>query len=69
MINRFVVWAGAGNLGLAHGANELLKNKIISEHILKIEMMSLVIGLHGKGKAGLQAKQKLKKWGEGEGKL
>ena len=58
MINRFVVWASAGNLGLAHGANELLKNKIISEHILKIEMMSLVIGLHGKRKAGASSKAK-----------
>ena len=58
MINRFVVWAGAGNLGLAHGANELLENKIISEHILKIEMMSLVIGLHGKRKAGASSKAK-----------
>ena len=58
MINRFVVWAGAGNLGLAHGANELLKNKIISEHILKIEMMSLVIGLRGKRKAEASSKGK-----------
>ena len=58
MINRFVVWAGAGNLGLAHGANELLKNKIISEHILKIETMSLGIGLHGKRKAGASSKAK-----------
>ena len=58
MKNHFVVWASAGNLGLAHGANELLKNKIISEHILKVETMSLVIGLHGKRKAEASSKVK-----------
>ena len=62
MINCFVVLASAGDMGLAHGANELLKNKIISEHILKIEMMSLVIGLHGKRKAGASS---LKSGGRG----
>ena len=61
MINRFVVWAGAGNLGLAHGANELLKNKIILEHILKEVLLALVYDYMERERLGLQAKLKLRK--------